>query len=311
MAPSADRLPEVLPTERLLDDGRPRPELRDELRHIASWRNALTVVAVWAQIIATVAAAVWIDHPAAWIAAVALQGSAFARLLILAHESAHRLLLANKRLNDTIGRWLLGYPAFNPVDLYRRGHMAHHRDALGPNEPDTALYAHYPITRRSFARKLFRDVIGISGWKNLTPLLAAIRKPSSRPVALKIFGCQIALVAVATGFGRPELYVFLWLLPWMTAWRVLNRLRAVAEHGGMMASADQRLTTHHVRQSWLPRFWFVPYNTGWHLAHHVDPGIPWRNLPALQHELDTAGWTTDAITYRSYRSLWRALSNRA
>ena len=27
----------------------------------------------------------------------------------------------------------------------------------------------------------------------------------------------------------------------------------------------------------------VPYNTGWHLAHHVDMGVPWRNLPELHH----------------------------
>jgi enoyl-CoA hydratase len=30
----------------------------------------------------------------------------------------------------------------------------------------------------------------------------------------------------------------------------------------------------------VARFWIVPYNTGWHLAHHVDMGVPWRNLPA-------------------------------
>ena len=36
----------------------------------------------------------------------------------------------------------------------------------------------------------------------------------------------------------------------------------------------------------------VPYNTGWHLAHHVDIGIPYRNLPALHRELEAAGWVT-------------------
>ena len=36
-----------------------------------------------------------------------------------------------------------------------------------------------------------------------------------------------------------------------------------------------------VRQSWAARFVLVPYNIGWHLAHHVDSGIPFRNLPRL------------------------------
>jgi fatty acid desaturase len=67
------------------------------------------------------------------------------------------------------------------------------------------------------------------------------------------------------------------------------------------------MTTHHVRQSWVARFVMVPFNTGWHLAHHVDMGVPWRNLPKLHDELVAAGWVTPDITYPSYRALWRAL----
>ena len=95
----------------------------------------------------------------------------------------------------------------------------------------------------------------------------------------------------------------------MTQWRVLNRLRAIAEHGGMLEGDDRRAHDPHVRQHLLARFWFVPYNTGWHLAHHVDMGVPWHNLPRFQAELDKAGYVTADITYPSYRALWRALSS--
>ena len=95
----------------------------------------------------------------------------------------------------------------------------------------------------------------------------------------------------------------------MTVWRVINRLRAIAEHGGMTASEDRRLTTHHVRQT-LARFVLVPFNTGWHLAHHVDMGVPWRNLPRLHAELVAAGWVTEGLEYPNYRALWRALRAR-
>ena len=113
-----------------------------------------------------------------------------------------------------------------------------------------------------------------------------------------------------TLIGRPELYLFLWLAPWMTVWRVINRLRAIAEHGGMTASRDRRLTTHHVRQTWPARFVLVPFHTGWHLAHHVDMGVPWRNLPRLHAELVAAGWVVPGLEYPSYRALWRALRSR-
>jgi fatty acid desaturase len=130
------------------------------------------------------------------------------------------------------------------------------------------------------------------------------------PVALQIVGVQLVLLALFTAIGRPELYLVLWLLPQMSVWRVLNRLRAIAEHGGMTASSDRRLTTHHVRQSWLARFWIAPYNTGWHLAHHVDIGVPWRNLPALHRELAVSGWVVPELEYPSYVALWRKLASR-
>jgi fatty acid desaturase len=311
MVPTTSVLPDVLPTDRLSDTGRPAPELRARLRVIPGGRNALTVLGAWAQSFGVVAAAVAIDRWWAYLFAFVLMGRAFALLNILGHEAAHRLLFNRKRVNDLVGRWLLAYVALNPFDAYRRAHMAHHKDEMGPDEPDLGLYSGYPITRASMRRKLTRDAVGISGYKNLVPLLKSLTRPSSRPVAARIVGVQLALwAAFWAATGRWWLYPALWLAPWMTVWRVLNRLRAIAEHAGMERSPDRRRTTHVVRQRPLARFWIVPYNTGWHLAHHVDMGIPWRNLPALHAELVAAGWVTAELEYPSYTALWRALASR-
>lgn len=309
MVPAADLLPDTLPSDRLTAQGRLIGELRADLRRIPDLRNALTVIGALGQTFGVIALAAWVDRPAGWLVAFLLMCRGFALLAILGHEAAHRLLFSNRRVNDGVGKWLLSYPGFVPIDLYRRSHMAHHRDEMGPEEPDTGLYAGYPITPDSFRRKLTRDAVGISGWKNLKGLLRAVRNPRARAVALTILGVQAALLVAFTLAGWPQLYFFLWLAPWMTGWRVINRLRAIAEHGGMIRSADRRCTTHHVRQSWLPRFWMVPYNTGWHLAHHVDSGIPFRNLPRFHDELVAAGWIPAPLEYPSYRALWRALAS--
>jgi len=311
MVPAVEALPDVLPTDRLTASGMPVPALRKELRRIDDVRNVGSVALTWAQALATIGAAVWVAHPLGYLAAAVLMGPAFARFAIISHEAAHKLLFTNKRANDLVGRWLLSYPAFVPFEIYRRSHFAHHKEEFGPNEPDLNLYNGYPITRPSFRRKLRRDAVGISGWKNLKPLLLALRSKLSRPFARNILLTQAVILGLFTLAGRPELYPVLWLLPWMTSWRVINRLRSIAEHGGLERSADRRRTTHHVaRQSWLARFWMVPYNTGWHLAHHVDMGVPWRNLPRLHQELVDAGWVTPEYTYPTYAALWRALSAR-
>src|SRR5262245_9947169 len=103
--------------ELVLANGRPAPALREDLRRIPSLRNALSVVSVYAQTIAIVWVAIRLDHPLAWIAAFLLMGRAHAQLAALMHEAAHRLLVRNRRLNDWVGRWLLGFVSFTPIDL--------------------------------------------------------------------------------------------------------------------------------------------------------------------------------------------------
>lgn len=311
MIPAPTALPDVLPTERLSGTGRPAPELRASLRRIPDRANVVTVAGAWLQSFGVVALAVWVDRWWAYVVAFFLMGRAFALLNILGHEAAHRLLFSAKTANDLVGRWLLAYPAWTPFDVYRRSHMAHHKDEMGPEEPDLGLYSGYPVTRASLRRKLVRDAVGISGYKNLRPLVSALGKASSRALALRILGVQLVIWAAMWALsGRWWVYPLLWFAPWMTVWRVLNRLRAIAEHAGMERSADRRRTTHVVRQRPLARFWIVPYHTGWHLAHHVDMGIPWRKLPELHRELVAAGWVTPQIEYPSYTALWRALSSR-
>ena len=321
MVPGPEAVPtDLLPTANLAANGRPTGALRNELRRTHSVRNALNVGAVYLQTFGVVAAACWITPRlplaaalAVWAVTFVLMGRGFALLSILGHEAAHRLLFANKRINDLVGAWCISYPAFLPLTIYRRSHMAHHKEEFGPNEPDLNLYNGYPITGASMKRKLWRDARGSSGWKNLKALAGAMRSKVGRPIATRILIAQLGVWAVLILIGGPSrwwLYPLLWLAPWMTVWRVFNRLRGLAEHAGLMRSEDRRLTTHVIHQSPWARFWFVPYNTGWHLAHHVDAGIPFQALPRLHRELVDAGWVTEELEYPSYRALWRALASR-
>jgi fatty acid desaturase len=311
MLPDPALLTDGLPTERLGPGGRPKGALRAELYRIPNLANVGHVAGVWIQSVGLLWLVAWWGHPVGWLLAFPLMGRSFARFSILAHEAAHRLLFSNRTWNDRVGAWLVAYPAFVPLDIYRRGHMAHHKEEFGPNEPDLGLYSGYPITTASWHRKLRRDATGNSGWKNLKGLLNAIRSATARPVAVPILVWQVVLVGLLWAVtGHWWAYPLFWLAPWMTAWRVLNRLRSVAEHGGLQASPDRRLTTHHVRQGVWARFWMVPFNTGWHLAHHVDIGVPFQHLPRLQRELEAAGYVQPGLAWPSYTALWRHAHSR-
>lgn len=301
-------LPALHPTDLIRADGRPAPAFREQLRRIPSWRNAASVASTWAQVAALVAAAVmW--RPWSWLPVVVMMGRAHAQLASLMHEAAHRLLFANRRANDLVGRWLLGFPTFTSTDAYRRVHMAHHRDEFGPDEPDIPLYAGYPIARASMRRKLVRDATGRTGLKLMRALLNGLRSPDPRvrDTVWKILGVQAVLLGAAIAGGVWWVYPLCWLLPYLTVWRVINRLRSIAEHGGMQRSKDRRESTHSVAQHRLAQFMIVPFNIGFHLAHHVDSGVPFRHLPTLHRALRQAGYVDDTVEHRSYPAIWRAL----
>ena len=309
MSPDPDSLTPVRTNDYIGPDGRPTPAYRERLRCIPNGRNALSVLSLYAQTTGLVVAAIIVDSLVFRLAVFALMGRAHAQFLSLMHEAAHRLLFSNKRINDFVGNWLLGYPSFTSTPAYRRVHMAHHREEFGPDEPDIPLYANYPVTPTSMRRKLFRDAVGVTGTKLFRLQLRGLvsKDKRVRRTQQKIWAVQIALVALGFATGNGWVYPALWLLPHMTVWRVINRLRSIAEHGGMSAGTDRRMSTHAVRQNPLARFFLVPYNIGFHTAHHVDAGIPFRHLPDYTRRLRAAGYITPDREYRSYPCIWRAL----
>ena len=310
VVPAAGRLPDVLPTARLSGAGRPAPEIRERLRRIPMAEHGHGHRGVGPVVRCGRGSRPLVNRWWAYLLAFFLMGRAFALLNILAHEAAHRLLFSHRRINDLGGRWLLAYPAFMPFDLYRRSHMAHHRDEMGPEEPDLGLYSGYPISRASMRRKLLRDAVGISGWKNLAPLLRAADAAILTPAGLsdsrragghlgRVLAGEWQVVALPGAVAGP-------VDDGLAGPQPAPRHRRARRHG---TAHDRRRTTHVVRQRPFARFWMVPYHTGWHLAHHVDSGIPWRRLPELHRELVAAGWITPELEYPSYFALWRALAS--
>lgn len=299
-------------SDRLRPDGRPLPELRAELRKIPDLANALTVlwaIALPALIVLGVGALVERGQWWMLLPGVLAMGVAQNAMFILHHEGAHRLLFSNRRINDLVGITIVGWLAFGTgTHHYRRGHANHHRDEFGPKEPDFILYSFYPIAKASMRRKTRRDATGVSAYRILKPRFTGLVKPQFLSLSLRFFFGQAVVFGLFGLAGYAWAYPVLWVLPYATVYQVLNRLRAIAEHGGMTRSPDRRMTTHHVEQTRLARLLMVPYGVGYHVAHHVDSGIPFRNLARFHQILEADGYLPDDLRWPSYRALWSALA---
>ena len=196
MIPPASALPLVLPTDRLNARGMALPPIREDLRRIherpqrRQRRVGLDPVVR--------AASPWCagsrrscPSPLAlpvWAATFLLMGRAFALLRDPRPRGgapAAVLQEADQRLRRPLGA--SAYPAFVPLDVYRRSHFAHHKDEFGPNEPDLNLYNGYPITARldaaqAHARRGRQHRVE----EPQGPAAARCAARAARPVALKI-----------------------------------------------------------------------------------------------------------------------------
>ena len=295
-------------SNRLHPDGRPKKAFRDQLRKISNFKNSFSVILSlllpplidWVSMI--------YSHPLIWIFLILCMGIAQNRLFIIHHEAAHRLLFSNQKINDLIGIRLIGWLAFGSGSHgYRIGHIRHHRDEFGPQEPDFVLYSFYPISKSSMSRKLLRDLSGISAFRILRPRFQRLNDLRHLRLTVSFLSGQLMIVALFWIFSNLAMYFLLWILPWVCVYQFLNRIRAITEHGGMTQSSDRRRTTHYIRQNRLANFFFVPLNVGYHLAHHVDMLVPYRNLPLLDQALMEDGYISSDLIWPNYRSLWKAL----
>jgi fatty acid desaturase len=271
------------------------PALLQELNRQQDWRSALSVLGTLAMIAGAAAAAIvwwpWAIAPALLVI-VSRQHS----LAILAHDATHYRLFARRWANELGGR-LCGYPIGVSMCTYRLVHRLHHNHLYTKQDPDIPLMAGYPRGRWYLAKKLLTDLAGLTAHKNYayffgapavnTETNAAVNplgdtSPRLRRQALTdrwiMVGVQIAMLAAAVASGWWVEYLVLWVLPLVTLFQVLLRIRAVLEHGAPAgyASAKEAGRTN-LCPAWLAWILF-PHSVNYHIEHHLYPAIPHYNL---------------------------------
>ena len=137
----------------------------DTLLTMRDWKSWLSIALDWAIVFAAMALVAAWPNVLTVVLALFLIGARQLGLAVLMHEASHRSLFSNKRLNDWAGSWLCAYPIWSDLHPYRPYHLKHHAHTGTPKDPDLALVASFPITRRSLGRKVWRDLSGQTGWK--------------------------------------------------------------------------------------------------------------------------------------------------
>jgi fatty acid desaturase len=234
--------------------------------------------------------ALW-PNPLTFVLAVMVIGSRQLGLAILMHEAAHNALFRTLRWNEMAGDWLCGRPILADLGAYRHYHLTHHRFTQTDRDPDLVLSAKFPTSRASLRRKFTRDLTGQTGLKQLMGQIA---------MSLQLAGDDDAIKAASSDFAQsfkaPRLWgalpVFLgiallfsligdwwwglafWLLPYLTWFQFVLRVRNIAEHGATEQSENPLQNVRTTRAGPIARLFVAPYWVNYHLEHHMVMHVP-------------------------------------
>jgi len=304
------------------------PAERRELLEIDPLRSWFTVLINWVIVFAAMALVAWQPNPLTVVLALFVIAARQLGMAIVMHEAAHRTLFKNRKLNDWVGQWLAAYPVWADVLPYRRYHLTHHAKTGTFEDPDLGLAAPFPITKSSFKRKVWRDLSGQTGWKQAKLVfkrdMGWLQKANQRSFGMNageqpdvgwhklapVVGTNLVLLALLTLAGHPALYL-LWVASWLTTYRLVTRIRSIAEHGMVPDNLDPLRNTRTTIASWWERLLLAPNRVNYHLEHHLLMTVPHHNLPRFHRLLRDRGVIDGSPVTYGYADVLRLATSRA
>lgn len=254
---------------------------------------------------AVVLFALW-PNPLTFVLAVVLIGSRQLGLAILMHEAAHNALFKTRWINEFAGEWLCGRPIMAELASYRHYHLTHHRFTQTDKDPDLVLSAKFPTSRASLKRKFMRDLTGQTGGRQLAAQIlmsfqlagdeeaieAAKGDAAQAFKARDVWKSLPVFLGVAVGMsllGQWWYGLVFWVLPYLTWFQLVLRIRNIAEHGATDQSEDPLQNVRTTYAGPVARALVAPYWVNYHLEHHMIMHVPCWRLPAMHDALRGAG----------------------
>jgi fatty acid desaturase len=306
-------------------------ELIRRLTRRSAWRATLAVLENFAVLALAigVALAYW-PNPFIIVIAVLVIGTRQHALFVIAHDAAHYLLYERRWLNDLVGRACATVQGLS-MCTYRVIHRLHHNNLYGELDPDTALHGGYPRGRIYLAKKLLKDLSGLTAWKTYAYFLGgapalntatnvAVRPLDDTSAKLRsearadrnaVIAFHVVMLVAFAASGYLVQYLVLWVLPLVTVVQAILRLRAIAEHGATTDFSSPLTAARTNLGPALLRWLIFPHNVNYHVEHHLYASVPQYNLPELHREMAARGVLRGAEVVPFRLTLKKIFADRA
>ena len=228
------------------------------------------------------------------------------------HEYFHSTAFSSGRLNKILFRFF-SCATWNNWGWFEVSHLLHHKYTLHLSDPEKPAKHSMTLTRILFLisidfpvmfkrlRILFSNCLGTVPTNSIAIKQIIDTKPNLakrvRLGALSVFAYQFSVFLFLTAISF-ELAVIVFFAPF--TFTFINKIVEIVQHVSMTEhSFDFRDNSRTVRFNRFLEFLYA--NMNFHAEHHMYPGTPYYNLPALHNKL-----LTDGVTATPQKGLWLA-----
>ncbi|MEL6866801.1 MAG: fatty acid desaturase family protein [Bacteroidota bacterium] len=255
------------------------------------YRHVLAMLGDWLIIALTIGLCIQYFHPLTYLLAILIIGARMHALAILMHDATHYRFLKNRQWNDTLTNWFTMYPIFTSIETYRENHLRHHRHLNTEDDPDWVAKLGkraftFPKSKSEFLITVFSYFTLYQGISDAIWFLKRFggakdgeKKKAKSSIDRPIF--YLLLFVSLTLIGAWKYFLLFWVVPYLSTFFMYQYIRSVAEHFGELAYDHLLTSTRTVKPNWLERFFIAPHHVGYHLEHHLYPGVPFYHLPQL------------------------------
>ncbi|MFI9778704.1 fatty acid desaturase [Streptomyces sp. NPDC051956] len=310
-----------------LDFGKLGPDIRRELRALCKLDNYHAVFGLLFDY-AVIAVSVYLCVGVSWWfypASLILIGSTQRAFVNLLHESSHKVLAKNGKLNVLFGTVFSGYLILHLYNPYRSSHIGFHHRFLGDPEKDPdfsfhvecGIYDHTSSNRTFFLKNVLLAMLGFRTFSYVKYVVedrllfkaqdVAVSMPVKLRTERRALLAQWVLILGALAFlgALPEFFL-LWVVPMFTSAIAVGWLSELAEHYPLPESEDRRILMTRNRHGWaIERFLLGRHHDNYHLVHHLNTGVPFWNMRKAHQVL-----LGDAA-YARWDALWAGILTRA
>jgi fatty acid desaturase len=239
-------------------------------------RSLMAVIVDWVAIFAAFALVLKFGFLIAPVAIIII-GNRQRALGNLLHDAAHGSFGRNRPLADQITRWILFLPLWNAMEIYRRDHFAHHRQLGVAGLDGDLIHREEDLTKPWFGL-LWLHLTDQRNW--FGSVFAHLPRAGWRETGAMLLWWSGLLITLAGLINPMAALAFfaLWLISRATVFHFITMFREISDHVGLKPGTLMGFSRNNTAGG-IFTILFHPHNNGYHLVHHLNPGMPFHALP--------------------------------